>query len=338
MARSDAALDIRSLLAAQYIPGQKQGHYESFFFRANHPSRPLAFWIRYTLFSPHRHPERAIGELWGIWFDGESERHVAVKKEVPIGACTFSRNAFDVRIEQAGCRDGHLWGEAHSADGSMAWELAYAGNQEPLLLLPQSAYRAPLPRAKSLVGLPLARFQGWIRVGETQHEIRDWCGSQNHNWGSQHTDSYAWGQVAGFDNAPDTFLEVATARLKIAGVWTPPFTPLVLRHGGAEYAFTGTLAALRARGKWNFFTWQFTTGNDQVTIAGRITAPASRFVALRYYNPPGGEKYCLNSKLACCELQITHRQTSRIETLRTEHRAAFEILTDRTDHGLHPRV
>ena len=27
--------------------GQPQGHYESFFQRANHRSRPLAFWIRY---------------------------------------------------------------------------------------------------------------------------------------------------------------------------------------------------------------------------------------------------------------------------------------------------
>ena len=36
--------------------GQPQGHYESFFQRANHPTRPLAFWIRYTLFSPHAHP------------------------------------------------------------------------------------------------------------------------------------------------------------------------------------------------------------------------------------------------------------------------------------------
>jgi len=49
----------------RYLPGQTTDHYESFFVRANHPTRPLAFWIRYTLFSPHRHPENALGELWG---------------------------------------------------------------------------------------------------------------------------------------------------------------------------------------------------------------------------------------------------------------------------------
>jgi hypothetical protein len=37
---------------------QLRGHYESFFQRANHPTRPLAFWIRYTIFSPTGHPDR----------------------------------------------------------------------------------------------------------------------------------------------------------------------------------------------------------------------------------------------------------------------------------------
>jgi hypothetical protein len=329
---------LQPLLAAQYVPGQRQGHYESFFFRANHPKRPLAFWIRYTLFSPHRKPERAIGELWGVWFDGESGRHVAVKREVPLADCSFSRDSFDVRIADAGCRSGELWGAAEGSDGPITWQLRYEGSEPPLLLLPRAAYRARLPRAKSLVGLPLARFRGWLGVAGQRHDIVDWVGSQNHNWGSRHTDSYAWGQVAGFDNAPESFLEVATARLKMGAVWTPPFTPLVLRHGGKEYALTGTLETLRARGKWSFFQWEFATGNDEIRIQGTIQAPPSHFVALRYYNPPGGEKYCLNSKLARCELTLTHCSTGATEVLRTEHRAAFEILTDRTDHGLRVRV
>ena len=55
--------------------GQPQGHYESFFQRANHPTRPLAFWIRYTLFSPQAHPEQARGELWAVFFNGETGQH-----------------------------------------------------------------------------------------------------------------------------------------------------------------------------------------------------------------------------------------------------------------------
>jgi hypothetical protein len=64
-----------------YTPGQRAGHYESFYQRANHPSRPLAFWIRYTIFSPAADPSRTRGELWAVLFDGESGRHDVGKGE-----------------------------------------------------------------------------------------------------------------------------------------------------------------------------------------------------------------------------------------------------------------
>src|ERR1700745_81742 len=80
---------------------QPAGHYESFFQRANHPSRPLAFWIRYTIFSPRRRPVDAVGELWAVWFDGERERIVAAKQEVPVGACAFGDGELLARIGTA---------------------------------------------------------------------------------------------------------------------------------------------------------------------------------------------------------------------------------------------
>ncbi|MGO9703025.1 MAG: hypothetical protein ACLPX7_27640 [Xanthobacteraceae bacterium] len=57
-------------------------------------------------------------------------------------------------------------------------------------------------------------------------------------------------------------------------------------------------------------------------------------MGLRYYNPPGGLKYCLNSKIAECTLRVTDFATGRTEILRAADRAAFEILTDDTDHGI----
>lgn len=57
---------VQSANWTRYQPGQRAGHYESFFQRANHPTRPLAFWIRYTIFSPAGQPEAALGELWAI--------------------------------------------------------------------------------------------------------------------------------------------------------------------------------------------------------------------------------------------------------------------------------
>ena len=65
--------------AVRYRPGDEEGHYESYFQRANHPGRPLAFWIRYTIFSPRNQPGAAVGELWAIYFDGESGKITSAK-------------------------------------------------------------------------------------------------------------------------------------------------------------------------------------------------------------------------------------------------------------------
>ena len=69
-------------------------------------------------------------------------------------------------------------------------------------------------------------------------------------------------------------------------------------------------------------------------MEGQIQAPRTAFVGLRYYNPPGGIKYCLNSKFASCELTLKNKRNKISETLLTTQRTAFEILTDRQDHGV----
>ncbi len=51
------------------------GHYESYFLRANHPSKPIAFWFSYTLFvakiGSHNNPKEPLGELWTMVFEKE---------------------------------------------------------------------------------------------------------------------------------------------------------------------------------------------------------------------------------------------------------------------------
>ena len=50
-------------------------------------------------------------------------------------------------------------------------------------------------------------------------------------------------------------------------------------------------------------------------------------------NPPGGSKTCLNCKLATAEFSL-ERPGQPVRTLLARQRAAFEILTDRDDHGV----
>ncbi|MCX6001916.1 MAG: hypothetical protein NTY79_05235 [Chloroflexi bacterium] len=320
-----------------YQPGQTTGHYESFFLRANHPLLPLAFWMRYTIFSPQGQPEKAIGELWAVYFDGQNGLDFAVKKEVPFKQCSFSSSGLDAKIGDALLNTGGLTGSASTHDHEIKWNLTYSGNSKPLFLLPLKMYSANFPKAKSIVPLPMAQFNGNLIVDGKTVNIDKWMGSQNHNWGSRHTDLYAWGQVAGFDNNRDSFLEVATARVKIGPFWTPDMTPIVLRHKGEEYALNSIAQTLKARGHFTYFDWQFSSENDVVSLAGRITGDRNQFVGLNYYNPPGGNKHCLNSKIASCDLRVTYKQGANkgsSDLLTTRNRAAFEILTDKRDHDI----
>lgn len=331
---SELELAIRDANRTRYQVGQAAGHYESFFLRANEADRPLAFWIRYTIFSPEGQPEAAVGELWAVFFDGEADHHVAVKREVPLGHCAFCTSRFDVRIADAVLEPGRLEGAAASDGHAISWELTLRGEEPPLFLLPVGFYAPEVPRAKSLVGLPLAVFDGELQVDGRRVQVAGWAGSQNHNWGPRHTDHYAWGQVAGFDGHRDSFLELATARFRVGESWTPFATPMVLRHRGEEIALNSPAQAATARASFDYFTWEFVSESDEVSVEGKIWAPRQAFVGLTYHNPPGGQKYCLNTKIASCELDLTYKRSGERESLLSRHGAAFEILTEDMDHGV----
>lgn len=310
------------------------GFYESYFQRGNHPDRPLAFWIRYTVFCPKKQFDQAIGELWAIYFDGERNRITAVRETVPISACHFSPTRLDVRIGDSTLTEQTLNGRAASSSHILQWTLEYTGEEPPLLLLPERFYEHKFPKSKVLVGVPNAVYSGRLIVDGYEIPINSWRGSQNHNWGNRHADHYAWAQVAGFDNAPDTFLECFTAQLKLGPFRSPRLTSIVLREDGRETAINGLVQALRAYGSYDFFSWSIESKSRGIYISGRIHAPAGAFVGLRYPNPPGGKKTCLNTKLATAEFTIYRRGESP-KTLIAKQRAAFEILTDREDHGIH---
>lgn len=319
----------------RFRPMSRKGHYESWFVRGNHPTRPLAIWIRYTIFSPKNSPESAIGELWAIYFDGEKGTHFVSKSELPIDRCSFQGKPFLVRIGDSIQSHSSLKGEAGNLPGTspIRWDLNLSGGGTPLFLLPENLYEAPLPKAKVLVGKPGVALNGEIILGNNKIEIRDWVGSQNHNWGSKHTDQYAWGQVAGFDEEKDSFLELATAKIKIGPFGTPEITPIVFRFRGEEFSLNGLLSSFR-RAKYGYFDWQFRASSPEIDLQGRIHANRQDFACLKYYNPPGNWKYCLNTKIARAEIYLQRKGETSPLRLVSSRRAAFEILTNDSKHGL----
>lgn len=329
----ESSIELDRWNACRFRRDLDTGHYESYYLRANHPERPLGFWVRYTIFSPKGRPADAIGELWAVWFDGETDIVVATREEHPIADCEFDTSKLGVRIAHAALENGCMTGHAERNEHRISWDLTFADAQPPLLMFPEPMYSKGFPKAKTLVPGPNALFAGALTVDGERHEIRDWRGSQNHNWGSRHTDSYAFGQVAGFENAPDSFLECSTAQVKIGPIWTPRMTLLVLRHAGKEYRLNTIRQALRAKGEFRYFEWTLTSATPEIEVAARFQAPHAHFVGLTYYNPPGGTKTCLNSKIARVELNLRFPDAKAI-ALQSGPRALFEILTDDTSHGV----
>ncbi len=321
----------------RFQPGQRTGHYESYFFRANHPVLPRAFWIRYTIFNPVNKPNQALGELWGVYFDGETGRHVAAKSEHGIDHCLFSGDPFSIAIQGATFVPGKINGSIKNQQSQISWDLSYASDEPPLFLLPRKYYKRRFPKAKALVMAPSTSFNGSLHVNGTRVSIDNWPGSANHNWGSEHTDHYAWGQVAGFDDEPGAFLECSTARIRIGPFWTPFMTPLVLRYRGREYSLN-SMGSLFGRGHFSYFDWDFRAASGEIRVEGRISGERQDFVCLPYYNPPGGIKYCLNTKIASCALKVRLQGESVTRELHSANRAAFEILTDSDDHGMKPDI
>ncbi|MGB2247295.1 MAG: hypothetical protein ACPH3N_06475 [Alcanivorax sediminis] len=308
------------------------GHYESWFVRANHPDRPLALWIRYTLFRA-ADDRPALGEVWAMWFDGEQQRTVAAKEEFPLAECRYASDGMNVEAGNNHLQPGKLTGQLQHRGQSLQWDLHYDQGEDTLLFLPESFYQRPLPKAKSLVSRPMITLDGSLSVNGERLTLNGWRGSENHNWGSQHTDRYAWGQVAGFDNAPEAFLECATAQIKLGPLYSPKLSIAALCLDGERFQFNRISTALKAKAQYRPFEWSLATRQGDARLTVKMDTSAERVAALTYYNPPGGNKICLNSKLARVTATL-QRKGKPERVLHSQHGGAFEILTDILPAGM----
>ncbi|HWB79264.1 MAG TPA: hypothetical protein VG755_30090, partial [Nannocystaceae bacterium] len=272
-------------------------------------------------FAPRDRPDETVGELWAIVFDGGRVR--ASKQVVPIDRCSFAHAGLAVSVGDAKLDDGALAG----GTDRISWSLTYRGDDPPLLLLREGMYDGGFPKAKSVIPAPLVRFSGSIVVDGERIVVDDWLGSQNHNWGARHTDRYAWAQVAGFDGRDDAMLECITAKLKLGPLWTPWLTIAVLRVGDRTHAFNSLARAPFCNARIEGLRSSFTASNGSARLHVEVEAPREAFVGLRYANPPGGAKICLNTKIARARVQLDDL------VLETSNRAALELLSE-DDQGI----
>jgi hypothetical protein len=302
--------------------------YESRYVRANHPDRPLAIWIRATLLRPQDPRESGSAALWVMGFDGDSGATCGFKQTFPISAADFSRTDFRASIGETVLDDARFTGHAASLSHAADWALTITpGEAMPVHLLSPRLQAGWFPPAKTSVRSPLARFDGTFVLDGWRLDLDGWSGSVNHNWGSRHTPEYAYGQVCGFDDHPDSTLEIATARSRLGGVTLSPTTLMVLRHDGRELEIRTLLDARRSHGRYSPFVWSFAGRQGSLRVSGEMTAPSGDVLGLTYIDTDGATKYCYNSAIATCRLVLDSGR-DRIE-LHATRRAMLELLLPR---------
>jgi hypothetical protein len=308
------------------VMSAKAPYYESRYLRANRPDRPQALWLRETLLLPTAGDP--VADVWVMLFDPDGAGNRALKVPHPIAAADYDYETWTARIGDTTIDDHSALGAVTGEGRSARWDLRITpGSEEQVKLLTERAYNAKIPTAKTTVRHPLARFDGQVELDDVRVVMDDWTGSVNHNWGTKHTPAYAFGQVCGFDNAPESSLEIVTARAAVGPFKTPAATLFVFRHAGQEFAVRSIPGSLQTHGRYQPFAWAFGGRVGERMIEGEMSVEPADVIGLTYSDTDGGSKYCYNSAIATCRIQVAGKAFERAELVATR-RAMFEILTD----------
>jgi len=318
------------------------GHLESWFLKANDPRGHRAVWLKWTIWAGGRRarttwgqraPASAVAEAWAVAFGTARGGNVATKTTVPFEAARFSREGIDATIDGCTLTRESARGRVESGGRTIAYDLRIEPIGAPLVHYPARwMYERPLPKQKILSPVPDARVSGSVEVDGERWQLDAWPGMIGHNWGTQHTESYAWGHCNAWDDGDDVVLEGFSGRARMGGVLMPTATMISVVHHGTVYRLTDLRSVTRNQGSISPRRWRFRARSRRIDVAGELWADTEDFVGLFYPNPDGTICHCLNSKLAHAE--VTLRVEGRPPRTLRSQRAALEIGTLDPNHGV----
>lgn len=292
--------------------------YESWFVSARDPAARRALWIRHTRHRPRGGPESRA--LWCTVADPVLGPRPAVVKQV---FHTFPASALAGRDQ--------FRGEAVLGDRAARWDLDISSWQAPLRpLRPEWLYRAAVPRTKLEATVPDGIATGEVEIGGQRVEVSGWRATVGHNWGAGHADSWVWLHAAGFAEAPDGWLELVLAQIKV-GRGRSPWTAMGALSLGGEPLWLGGLGkrpaveVAPAR-----LTASIPSPRAQLRVS--VTTEDRDAVAVAYADPSGGTRAVRHAVLATVELTL-RRAGAHEFTLSTE-RGAYEYGSSQDLPGL----
>jgi len=293
--------------------------YESWFVSARDPASPRALWIRHTRHRPRQGPESAA--LWCTVLDrGAGQR--LVPKQV-LGALP----------PDAAAGPRQFRGGASMGQRAARWDLRVSGGQEALRpLRPAALYRAPLPRTKLEASVPDGVVTGTLEVDGHRVGVSGWRGTVGHNWGSEHADTWAWLHAAGFTGAPDCWLELVLARIRLGRARSPwtAFGALSLEGQRIPLGGLGRRSRVAAQ-----------PGQLSAIVAARrarlqlsVSTDDQDAVAVSYADPSGGHRTVRHAALAA--VRLTVRRSGGRELVLASSHGAYEFGISQDIRGIVP--
>jgi hypothetical protein len=294
--------------------------YESWFVSARDPDSARALWIRHTRHRPRQGPESAA--LWCTVAGRDLGQPAVVVKEVfadfPAGALAGPER---------------FRGQAAMGGRSARWDLAITGDQAPLRpLRPAALYRAPLPRTKLEAVVPDGEVTGTLEIGGREVTVDGWRGTAGHNWGSEHADSWVWLHAADFGAAPQAWLELVLARIRVGPARSPWTAMGALSLGGDRIVLGG----LGRRPLVDAGPGRLTAsiGSPRARLLLSVTTDDASPVAVTYADPRGGTRTVRHAALA--GVTLTLRRPGHPELTLSSRHGAYEYGTRPPMPGIEP--
>jgi len=307
-------------------------HYESFYLRAAHPSKPLGVWIRHTIHMPPDEPP--TGSAWFTLFDGDANEPVFAVKQT-VGEAGIGAGEGDyIRVGDTLMRPGRDEGRATGLGRNASWALAFEQGEPPLRHLKQWMYGAPVPRTKLLSPHPAASFSGTVEAGGRSVELDGWAGMVGHNWGSQHAERWIWMNGAGFEGrGRDTWIDCGIGRIKVGPLVVPWIANGVLSLDGERHALGGPERVRATRIDERPDGARFVLNGDGIRVEGTVGAPRERFVGWVYADPDGSEHNTVNCSIADMRLHVSLNGGAPLELV-SPAGATYELGMRERDHGM----
>ena len=194
-------------------------------------------------------------------------------------------------------------------------------------------YRSPLPRTKLEATVPDGQVTGLLEVGDRKVSVSGWRGTVGHNWGSEHADSWVWLHAEGFGGAPEAWLDLVLARIRV-GPATSPWTAMgALGLGGTRIVLGGLGRRPKVSASPGLLTADIPSPAARLRLS--VAAGDDATVAVPYTDPRGTSRTVSHAALASVELSL-HRRGGRELSLSTS-RGVYEYGTRQEMPGVLPQ-